>query len=134
MQTDFFCIFKFQFDACKNLEGLTPSETHQFNAYIYKKYPRLGEKIQKDYEFSLRDGIPMVIFSLSNLVSLNLSYHGIINVADEIGQLKNLRELLLDNCIRLESISGKIANLPNLTKISLINCLSLKTPPIEISR
>jgi leucine-rich repeat kinase 2 len=105
---------------------------HKLNAYVYKKYPRLGES--KEYDVHLvSGGIPASIFTLTNLVSLNLSYHGITKVPDEIEKLVRLKELLLDNCIRLESLSGKIADL-QLTKISLINCLSLKTPPIEISR
>jgi hypothetical protein len=113
--------------------GLSQMETQKFNAYIYKKYPRLGEKVLKEDEVNFNCGIPIVIFSLTNLVSLNLSYQGITRVTDEIRKLRNLKELLLDNCVRLESLSGEIANLP-LVKISLANCLSLKTPPIEISR
>ncbi len=115
------------------LSDLSLAEIQKLNAYIYKKYPRLGEKLSKEDEINFKCGIPNVIFTMKNLVSLNLSYHGIIRVTDEIGQLINLKELLLDNCIRLESLSGKIASLP-LVRISLANCLSLKTPPIEISR
>jgi leucine-rich repeat kinase 2 len=113
-------------------KALNSSEMHRLNAYIYKNYPRLGESIREN-DSNFKCGIPVSIFTLINLVSLNLSYHGITQIPDDIERLVHLKELLLDNCIRLESLSGKIADLP-LIKIGLANCLSLKTPPVEISR
>ena len=103
---------------------LTIKEIYKLNAFIFKKYPRL----QSDEKFG---GIPETIFFIKNLTHLNLSFHAISKVPDEINELKFLNDLRLDNCIYLEEISPKLSECP-ITNISLSNCDSIKTPPLEI--
>jgi Leucine-rich repeat (LRR) protein len=109
---------------------LQKEEINKLNAFIFKKFPRLGDK--SSLKTSMHpSGIPNVIFSLVNLKSLNLSYQSIRTIPDEIESLASLNTLILDNCILLESISAKLSGLP-ITVLDLNNCLSLKTPPPEI--
>ena len=103
---------------------LKSNDIYKINAYIFTKFPRVGDK---------GDAIPKFIFELKNLVYLDLSNQSITSVPDEIEKLTQLNELILDNCIKLKEISAKIADLP-LKNISLVNCLSLQTPPAEIIR
>lgn len=104
---------------------LQKEEINKFNAFIFKKFNRLGEKPE------CPSGIPNVIFSLAYLETLDLSYQSIKAIPDEIESLTKLKTLILNNCILLENISAKLSTLP-ITILDLNNCLSLKTPPPEI--
>ena len=99
-------------------KGLAADEIYKFSAFLFKKFPRLN-------------AIPSIVFKMSNLTSLDLSFQAIKEIPDEIGLLKSLNKLILNSCIVLESLSGKIGSLP-LKELGLANCLSLKTPPPEI--
>jgi Leucine-rich repeat (LRR) protein len=103
---------------------LSVKEINKLNAFIFKKYKR----IQSDANFG---GFPKCLFKLNNLTYLNLSFHAITKIPDEINELKKLNELIMDNCLLLEEISSKLCECP-ITNISLLNCGSLKTPPTEI--
>jgi leucine-rich repeat kinase 2 len=103
---------------------LSVKEINKLNAFIFKKYKR----IQSDANFG---GFPKCLFKLNNLTYLNLSFHAITKIPDEINELKKLNELIIDNCLLLEEISSKLCECP-ITNISLLNCGSLKTPPTEI--
>jgi Leucine-rich repeat (LRR) protein len=119
-----------RFDTDGNHE-LNAQENFALSARIFLDYPRLSVKTTEQASFG---AIPPVIFTLKNLKSLNLSYQGITKVPDEIGELTELEELILDECVLLETISGRISYLKQLKTILLNNCLSLKTPPPEICR
>ena len=106
------------FDASKE-NSLNPQEVTNLNAFIFKRFERIG------------DDFPSVIFSLTHLTRLDLSYQSIKTVPDGIENLKSLNKLYLTNCILLDNISPKISNLP-LQKLVLTGCISLKTPPPEI--
>ncbi|CAF0705574.1 unnamed protein product, partial [Brachionus calyciflorus] len=110
-------LFEF-FDSNSN-GYLDLNEIVKFNAFIFKKYNRLGPQI------------PSIIFEMINLKTLELSYQAIEEIPDEIENLKNLKNLILNNCILLKSISPKLANMA-LEKLNLFNCLALKNPPPEI--
>lgn len=98
---------------------LEPDEILKLNAFLFKKFLRLGPQL------------PRVIFEMTHLEILDLSFQSIKLIPDEIENLKKLYSLILNDCILLESISPKIANL-SLFKLSLNNCISLVTPPPEI--
>ena len=98
--------------------GLAPDEIYKFSAFLFKKFPRLGT-------------IPSIVFKMSNLTCLDLSFQAIKEIPDEIGLLRSLNKLVLNSCIVLESLSGKLGSLP-IKELGLANCLSLKTPPPEI--
>lgn len=103
-----------------NMNGfLDFNEMLKINAFLFKKYLRLGPNL------------PNEIYKMINLQSLDLSFQSIENIPDQIENLKNLNCLILNNCILLKYLSPKIANLP-LAKIDLTNCISLVTPPKEI--
>ena len=53
-------------------------------------------------------GIPPQIFYCRNLRTLCLNYQAIKFITDKIGQLRKLKQLLLNNCPMLESISGNV--------------------------
>ena len=103
-------------------------ELNKLNAFIFKRLPRLGD----NDNFLDYGGITPSIFELTSLTHLNLSYQAIKFIPNQIENLKNLEELILNNCIILETLSVKISNLKQLKKLSLLECLSLKTPPPEI--
>ena len=105
---------------------LSVKEINKLNAFIFKKYKR----IQTDVKFG---GFPESLFKLKNLTYLNLSFHAITKIPDEISELQKLNEIIMDNCVLLEEISYKLTECP-ITNISLLNCESLKTPPTEIVR
>ena len=107
-------------------EGVT-----KLNAFVFKKFPRLGDDIEAK-DLKNISGIPDSIFSLANLTYLDLSFQAIRFVPSEITNLKNLEALVLNNCILLENISSNISDIKSLNKIELRNCFSLKTPPPEI--
>lgn len=98
---------------------LESEEITKINAFLFKKFKRIGPNI------------PEVIFQMTNLITLDLSFQSITQISDEIENLKKLDTLILNNCILLENISPKMAMLP-LKKLDLTNCLSLVTPPPEI--
>ncbi|RNA37676.1 serine threonine- kinase pats1 [Brachionus plicatilis] len=98
---------------------LEPEEILKLNAFLFKKFLRLGPDL------------PSIIFQMTYLETLDLSFQSIEQIPDEIENLKNLYSLILNNCILLQSVSPKLANL-SLIKLSLSNCLSLVTPPPEI--
>ncbi|RNA38605.1 serine threonine- kinase pats1 [Brachionus plicatilis] len=98
---------------------LETREITKINAFIFKKYLRLGPNI------------PEIIFKMVNIKTLDLSFQSIEQIPDEIENLKNLKSLILNNCILLENISPKLANL-SINKLDLNNCLSLVTPPSEV--
>ena len=111
-----------------NRSFLNLEELNKVNAFIFKRMPRLGD----NDNFLDYGGITPSIFELTRLTHLNLSYQAIKSIPNQIENLKNLEELLLNNCILLESISAKLSNLKQLKTLSLIECISLKTPPPEI--
>ena len=125
----------------KNNDGcIGELELTKFNAYIFKRFERLGSETVNsleadDDEYVQTDGepcgIPKFIFNMEALVTLDFSYQAIKAIPDEIQNLKNLNSLILESCIMLNSISPKLANLP-ITQLNLSNCISLKTPPPEI--
>ncbi len=117
------------FDERKN-NYLDTTQVIKFNAFIFKRFPRLGDTIN---ETNSPSGIPNSIFNLTKLKLLDLSYQSIKHIPDEIEKLENLERLILKSCIFLESISPKLAKL-NITQIDLSSCSSLKTPPREICR
>ena len=109
-------IFRY-FDVNKD-DSLSQEEASNFNAFIFKKFPRI-------------DRVPKVVFSLINLIRLDLSFQKIISIPDEIENLVHLNKLILNNCTLLDNLSPKISGLP-LKKLDLRGCISLKTPPPEI--
>ena len=111
-----FSLFRF-FDVNKD-DSLNPEEVVNFNSYIFKKFQRITD-------------FPSIIFNLTNLTRLDLSYQSIVSIPDGIENLKNLNRLYLRHCILLKDISPKVSNLP-LKKLELTGCITLKTPPPEI--
>jgi Leucine-rich repeat (LRR) protein len=107
---------------------LQTEELNKLNAFIFKRLPRLGD----NDNFLDFGGITPSIFELTNLTSLNLSYQAIKSIPSQIENLINLEELILSNCIVLETISAKTSSLTKLKELSLVECISLKTPPPEI--
>lgn len=65
---------------------------------IYGKFVHVTCLISGD---DLDGGIPMEIFKLQQLEVLELQYQAIRFVPSDIGKLKNLQNLSLDNCILL---------------------------------
>jgi Leucine-rich repeat (LRR) protein len=110
---------------------LETEEVIKLNAYIYKKFLRLGLNLTKE-EQNIKSGVPLCIFDCVNLVELNLSYQAIRFIPDEIENLKSLKKLNLSNCILLHSVSAKCGNM-ELEELKLDNCMSLKTPPLEVN-
>ncbi|RNA31792.1 serine threonine- kinase pats1 [Brachionus plicatilis] len=108
------------FDANSN-GYLESEEIIKINAFLFKKFLRIGPDF------------PMIIFQMTNLLTLDLSFQAITQIPDEIKMLKKLHTLILSNCVLLENISPELASLP-LNKLDLNNCLSLVTPPPEIVR
>ena len=101
-------------------------ETAKFNAFVFKKFSRLGDNIEE-----IQSGIPETIFKLNFIKYLDLSYQAIRQIPEEIANLENLNVLILKDCVLLNSISPKLSLLP-ITSLNLENCYSLKTPPPEI--
>ncbi|MFX1237044.1 MAG: TIR domain-containing protein [Promethearchaeota archaeon] len=58
---------------------------------------------------------------------------GLEMVTDEIGELKNLRELNLKKCSKLKALPKSMGNLSNLKKLNLSNCTDLTKFPDEMS-
>jgi Leucine-rich repeat (LRR) protein len=102
----------------KKKAGLDSDDIYKFSAFLFKRFPRFSQ-------------VPSIIFKLTNLTSLDLSFQAIKQIPDEIGMLKSLNRLILNSCIVLESISGSLGSLP-IKELRLEDCLSLKTPPPEI--
>ncbi len=120
----------FQTFDTKNKGYLNEEEIIKFNAFLFKRIPRLGSELKAD-DITL-SGIPSVIFTLKNLTSLNLSYQAIRFLPNEINELTKLKELNLSFCIMMESVSANVSDIQTLETIDLKGCISLKTPPPEI--
>ena len=105
------------FDMSKD-GALNPDEVSTFNAFVFKKFQRIEE-------------FPPIIFTLTNLTRLDLSFQSIKVLPDSIESLTNLNKLILAHCILLDNLTPKISSLP-LKKLDLNGCISLKTPPPEI--
>jgi hypothetical protein len=106
---------------CGTKRSLDQEDILRFNTYIFKKYHRLKQ-------------LPIELFKLSNLVTLDISYQAITSLPDQIGDLKKLRLLVVDHCVHLESINPNITKCELIDNISIKECLSLKTPPPEICK
>ena len=113
--------------------SLDNKELVRFNAFIFRHFERLGARRGGKKDPELTVNMPIEIFSIQSLQSIDLSFQAIKSIPDEIQQLVRLQTLILDNCILLASISPMLSNLP-ITQLGLSNCLSLKTPPPEIQR
>lgn len=107
---------------------LNIEELNKLNAFLFKRFPRLGG----NSSYLEYGGITEGIFKLSNLRLLNLSYQAIKFIPDQIENLKQLEKLFLSDCILLETISPKLSGLKELKELNLNECISLKTPPPEI--
>jgi hypothetical protein len=114
----------------KNKGYLNDEEMTKFNAFVFKRFPRLGSELKSGQ--NVLSGIPGIIFTLTNLTSLNLSYQAIRFVPKEIKQLKQLEELILKNCILLETVGRPVGELLLIKTVDLEGCISLQTPPLEI--
>ncbi len=111
---------------------LTKEEAMKFNAFIFKRFSRLGDNTNElSSDSKLQSGIPEDIFKLSFIKYLDLSYQAIRLIPEEIANLEHLNVLILKDCILLSSVSPKLSLLP-ITSLNLENCFSLKTPPPEI--
>ena len=127
------------FDADKN-STLNGEEITKVNAFIYKKFPRLGENFTLD-EFNNVDANKtnkfiqsyVSIFEMNNLIILDLSFQAIKFLPDQIESLVNLEKLYLECCVELEAISSKVTELKKLKEFNLNDCISLKTPPNEVN-
>jgi leucine-rich repeat kinase 2 len=97
----------------------------KLDAYIFKRFGRLRPTD------TCPNGIPSMVFNLTNLYYLDLSYQAIRFVPDEIKSLVNLISVKFNYCIELESLSSNMGMLP-IDQLELASCLSLKTPPPEI--
>ena len=131
-------IFK-RFDVDKN-NLLDYKELQSFNAYIFKKFPRLevlgdlGTVIREKKAENLEKLASMnKIFQIPTLTYLDLSFQAIVSIPNSIGSCKNLKVLKLKYCVYLQKLSSKLGLL-KLTELDLTGCISLKTPPIEIQR
>jgi Leucine-rich repeat (LRR) protein len=114
----------------KNKGYLNEEEMTKFNAFIYKRIPRLGSESTAGEK--LKSGIPDVVFTLKNLTILNLSYQAIRFLPNEIKELSKLKELYLNFCIVMELVSPSVSDIETLDTLFLNGCISLKTPPPEI--
>ncbi|KAK3609671.1 hypothetical protein CHS0354_035956 [Potamilus streckersoni] len=120
---------------------LTQNELELLNQELYKKYSRLGEGYlvntnRKTYRNvnlvnNATGGFPPVLLNMKSLRCLNLSYHGLRYIPDDIKQLSNLHELNLSNNPYLETLSAELGGMP-LKSLNLNECPTLKTPPKEI--
>ncbi|KAL3862611.1 hypothetical protein ACJMK2_008567, partial [Sinanodonta woodiana] len=120
---------------------LTQNEIELLNQQLYKKYSRLGDGYlvntsSKTYKRvnlvnSATGGFPPVLLNMKSLRSLNLSYHGLRYIPDDIKQLSSLTELNLSNNPYLETLSAELGGIP-LKSLILNECPALKTPPKEI--
>lgn len=128
------------FDLDKN-GFLNGDELVKLNAFLFKKYPRLGENFTIDDCSSMESPVSnrclqsyLSIFELTNLKLLDLSFQAIKIIPDQVKVMKNLEKLILNDCIQLELLSPELANLTKLKELDLSNCISLKTPPFDICR
>uniref|UniRef100_A0A1I8FWE5 non-specific serine/threonine protein kinase n=1 Tax=Macrostomum lignano TaxID=282301 RepID=A0A1I8FWE5_9PLAT len=105
---------------------LQAQELQNFLAELFAVVPRL---CVEDGGGPSEAEFPMELLGCRSLESLVLSNQGIRRVPQEISALKQLRTLVLDNNLYLESVQG---NLPELKVLSMQGCENLKTPPQEI--
>ncbi|XP_021339283.1 uncharacterized protein LOC110440494 isoform X2 [Mizuhopecten yessoensis] len=107
---------------------LEKEELLEMNTLLFSMYPRFGVK---DLAYPATGGVPGVICKLTSLERLELSFHGLKQVPDEIKNLKALTSLDVSNNPYLESISSSVGELP-MKEINLKYCPTLKTPPKEV--
>ncbi|XP_060069823.1 uncharacterized protein LOC132549872, partial [Ylistrum balloti] len=107
---------------------LEKEELLEMNTLLFGMYPRFGIK---DLAYTATGGVPGVIFKLTSLERLELSFHGLKQIPDEIEDLKALTSLDVSNNPYLESISSRVGELP-MKEINLKYCPTLKTPPKEV--
>ena len=131
-------IFK-KFDSDRN-NLLDFKELQAFNAFIFKKFPRLEalsdfRAIMKEKDPERLDQLASMnkILLLTSLTYLDLSFQAIRTIPNNIQSLKNLKVLKLKYCVYLEKLSSKLGTL-KLNELDLTGCVNLKTPPIEIQR
>ena len=146
-------IFK-QFDYDNN-NILDYKELQHFNAFIFKKFPRLesfasnkpdeltpiakdekeqDEQVQLLPNASLSDNsMTKMFFLCKQLTYLDFSFQAIKKIPGAIKMLKQLKVLKLKYCVYLEQLSPKLGAL-KLNELDLTGCISLKTPPIEIQK
>ena len=108
-------------------------EIQHLNAELFRKYPRLGDKVTSVDSDPL-GGLPIALFQLTSLSYLDLSFQSIRKIPDSIEALKNLKTLKLKYCVYLETLSAMVGGLPLLKELDIVGCVNLKTPPIEIQR
>jgi Leucine-rich repeat (LRR) protein len=106
-------LFK-KFDTDKN-NLLDYKELQSFNAYIFKKFPRLevladlgSVKREKDSEKLDILASMYKIFEITTLTYLDLSFQAITSIPNGIGGLKNLKCLKLKYCVYLQKLSSRL--------------------------
>ncbi|XP_033763307.1 uncharacterized protein LOC117344606 [Pecten maximus] len=107
---------------------LEKEELLEMNTLLFSMYPRFGIK---DLAYTATGGVPGVIFNLTSLERLELSFHGLKQIPDEMKSLKALTSLDVSNNPYLESLSSSVGELP-MKEINLKYCPTLKTPPKEV--
>ncbi|XP_069118078.1 uncharacterized protein [Argopecten irradians] len=107
---------------------LEKEELLEMNTLLFSMYPRFGVK---DLDFTATGGVPRVIFKLTSLERLELSFHGLKQIPDDMKELKSLTSLDVSNNPYLESLSSSVGELP-MKEINLKYCPTLKTPPKEV--
>jgi len=73
--------------------------------------------------------MPTSVFEMPNLTLLNFAGDNLTSIPPEIGTLKNLQVLYLNNNPRLTSLPDEIGNLPDLRMLSLYNDQLTALPP-----
>ena len=92
---------------------LNAKEIQRVNAVLYNRFPRLGLHGDKDE----LGGFPPVLFKMTSLRHLDLSYQALRRIPEQIKDLTNLNALSLTNNPQLHSISGEVGILPLKGKI-----------------
>lgn len=78
---------------------------------------------------------PEVFAGMSKLKKLNLTtIRGFSKLPSSIGQLTQLEELYIDNCLGIDTLPKAIGNLKNLKKLELVNLTYLSHIPDELGQ
>lgn len=76
--------------------------------------------------------LPKTIGYLTQLETLKISKTNILELDEQIGELKNLNLLKLDYCTSLTKISSNLTHLKKLENIEINNCSSLSNLPMNL--
>jgi len=113
--------------------GFLTNLTHITELYLKECYSSTAFEHRNGYLFVKQTSLPESVGNLTNLTQLNLEdCINLIHLPKSIGNLTNLTQLILRKCSYLTSLPESVGKLINLTQLSLRECVYLTRLPNSI--